>query len=202
VLPGATTEAKAGSPLTPAAIATTHGGWRSSRTTRTRGTSPRAPDHSRPTAERIRRRASTLGATASGARSPVACPSRCPRCRTRSSPPTAAVRRPGRRPALGEQRSRRELACLRARRGRAHAAQCARACGRVSFDPRVRVFGGLRPSNPGNVNPATSAPVKWSDRRRVAPPPGSRTGVPGRGRPESKRATASRHSTGPALPGG
>jgi hypothetical protein len=79
---------------------------------------------------------------------------------------------------LGEQRSRRELACLRARRGRAHAAQCARACGRVSFDPRVRVFGGLRPSNPGNVNSATSAPVKWSDRRRVAPPPGSRTGVP------------------------
>src|SRR5436309_2832047 len=62
----------------PAAIAITRGRWPLSPAIRTPGTSPPAPDHSRPTAAEIRRRISMPGAAVSGARSRADSRSRYP----------------------------------------------------------------------------------------------------------------------------
>ena len=85
--PSAPTPARRGSPRTTVATATTRGRSPSTRTTPTAGTCRQAPVLSRPTAAATRRPGSTGVATASrGMRSAAGCPSRCPRCRTRSSP--------------------------------------------------------------------------------------------------------------------
>ena len=87
--PSARTGARVGSRRTRGATATTPGRWRSTRTTLSGGTSRRAQAPMPPTGGGSRRLASTGDASASrGARSPLAFPSRCRRCRMPWLPPT------------------------------------------------------------------------------------------------------------------